>query len=297
MDRSYDLMLDDFLMYVSSEKGLAKNTLEAYSRDVSSFCAYLQARGVIDLNLIKQEDFYFFLDDLRKKNYASSTLSRLLISIKIFFRFLKKEGWLAVDPSLYLDSPKVWQLIPEVLTKKEVDDLLATMDTTTYTGSRDSAIFKVVYASGLRVSEVCSLNIQDVTESSIRVKGKGGKERIVPVAKKAVDAIDQYVVTFRDPLFQDIDSPALFLTEKGSRVDRILVWNRIKLYAKKAQIQKRISPHTLRHSFATHLLENGADLRVIQEMLGHASIATTDRYTHISHKHLHEAFAAFHPKP
>ncbi|MES2121189.1 MAG: tyrosine-type recombinase/integrase, partial [Chlamydiota bacterium] len=197
------------------------------------------------------------------------------------------------DVTLHLDSPKMWQLIPEVLTVSEVNALLHAPNPEEFAGARDQAVLLVLYASGLRVSEVCGLNLQDVDDQVVRVKGKGGKERIVPIAQVATSAIDHYLVRFR----KESDFPALFVTEKNRRIDRTLVWKRVKFYAKAAGIQKSISPHTLRHSFATHLLENGADLRVIQEMLGHANIATTDRYTHISTQHLADAFNAFHPRP
>jgi integrase/recombinase XerD len=170
--------------------------------------------------------------------------------------------------------------------------LLAQPDPETALGARDKAILEVLYASGLRVSELCGLNIQDVGEEAVRVKGKGSKERIVPIAPSALQSVDHYLGKFRED-----EEKALFIGPHGKRIDRTVVWARVKFYAKKAAISKEISPHTLRHSFATHLLENGADLRVIQEMLGHSSISTTDRYTHISRKHLHEAFEKFHPRP
>lgn len=196
------------------------------------------------------------------------------------------------DPTLYLDSPKLWQLLPEVLSCAEVDGLLAMPDTTTDIGARDKAILEVLYASGLRVSEVCSLDLHDLDDEMVKVTGKGGKQRVVPIAASAVKWVDHYLLHHRKG---EEKEEALFLSMKGKRVDRIAIWNRLKQYAKQAGIQKNISPHTLRHSFATHLLENGADLRVIQEMLGHASIATTDRYTHIQQRYLQEAFEKFHP--
>jgi integrase/recombinase XerD len=217
----------------------------------------------------------------------------MLIAVKVFFRYLKREGMIPQDPTLHLDTPKLWQLIPEVLSCEEVERLLAAPDQESPVGARDRAILEVLYASGLRVSEVCSLNIQDLDDTTLRVKGKGGKERVVPIAEVAVKAVDDYLTRFRG----EQEEEALFLNERGKRMDRQLVWKQIKFYAKKAGIDKRISPHTLRHSFATHLLDNGADLRVIQEMLGHASIATTDRYTHVSQHHLKSAFDAFHPRP
>jgi integrase/recombinase XerD len=281
----------DFLSYLASEKGLARNTLQAYERDLKLFSSYLQ---IENLSTISEKDLIRFLGYLKDQDYASSSVCRILVAVKVFFRFLKKEGKIAHNATTYLDSPRMWQLIPEVLSVDEVEKLLKMPQKNSAQGARDQAILEVLYASGLRVSEVCGLNIQDLDDSFLRVKGKGGKERVVPIAKVAVDAVDAYLLEFRKA---PEDEQALFVSSKGKRIDRIEVWKRVKLYAKEAGILKSISPHTLRHSFATHLLENGADLRVIQEMLGHASVATTDRYTHISQKHLQEAFKAFHPRP
>ena len=296
MPQEYDLAISDFLSYISSEKGLASNTIEAYGRDISLFTFFLVSFDITSLKKVSPGSLISFLSGLKDKQYASSSISRTLIALKVFFRFLKKEGWIDADPSQHIDTPKIWQLIPEVMSASEVDQLLQAPDTQTYVGARDLAALQVMYASGLRVSELCSLNLFDINEESVRVKGKGGKERVIPIAKVAIGAVDHYLGKFRQQVEAE-EEAALFLTGSGKRIDRVLIWNRIKNYAKKAQIQKNISPHTLRHSFATHLLENGADLRIIQEMLGHASIATTDRYTHISQKHLHEAFQAFHPRP
>ncbi len=294
-------MLDDatadFLSYIASEKGLSKNTVESYKRDIDSFCRFLRETKSVDLAEVSEEDFISFLERGKKQSYASSSLYRALIALKVFFRFLKKEKWIEKDVTLFLETPKIWQLIPEVLTTAEVDLLLKAPEDTDYIGARDKALLEVMYASGLRVSELCGLNIHDIDDHTVRVKGKGGKERLVPIAKVALLAVDRYLSYGRDAIEGSDAEKALFLSTKGRRVDRITVWNRVKYYAKKAGIKKNISPHTLRHSFATHLLENGADLRIIQEMLGHAHIATTDRYTHISQKHLHEAFSAFHPRP
>jgi integrase/recombinase XerD len=280
-------MLEEFLSYLGAEKGLSKNTLEAYGRDISAFFNYSNNKTEVS-----QEEILGFFRYLKEKNYAASSICRMIVAIKVFFRFLKKEGHIGSDPTLYLDSPKMWQLIPEVLTVAEVTTLLKQPDMASFQGARDRAILEVLYASGLRVSELCNLNIENVDDTFVRVTGKGNKERIVPIARSAIEKIDHFLGKFRSD-----DQGALFVTEKGKRIDRVMVWKRVKFYAKKAGITKEISPHTLRHSFATHLLENGADLRVIQDMLGHANIGTTDRYTHISQKHLHEAFSKFHPRP
>lgn len=203
---------------------------------------------------------------------------------------------IANNVTLYLESPKIWQLIPEVLSVEEMERLLAQPDPETNVGSRDRAILEMLYGSGLRVSEVCGLKIHDVDDKFVKVFGKGSKERVVPVGAKAIEAVDHYLARFRDQT-DSSRQQALFVNQRGKPIDRIFVWKMIKRYANEAGIVKNISPHTLRHSFATHLLDNGADLRVIQEMLGHASISSTDRYTHISKSRLHEAFGKFHSRP
>ncbi len=285
-------LLSDFLSYLGSEKGLSSNTLLAYQRDNVYFIQFLKEKGIHQITSIREEDVISFLAHLKDKRYADSSICRRVIALKVFFRFLKREKIVDSDPLAHLDAPKFWQLIPEVLTVDEVNALLAAPDREQDDGVRDTAILTVIYASGLRVSEVCGLNLHSIDEDVLRVKGKGGKERIVPIAKAAVDAVDEYLLKVR----KDEEGDALFLI-KGKRIDRYFVWKRVKSLAKEAGIVKNISPHSLRHSFATHLLENGADLRVIQEMLGHASIATTDRYTHLSQRHLNEAFQAYHPRP
>jgi len=282
-----ETQIGDFLIYLGSEKGLSSNTLQAYGRDLRAFATFANK----DVAGITGDEIITYFQKLKEQGVASSSLCRALVSIKVFFRFLKREKVVSANPTQFLESPKMWQLIPEVLTVEEVSTLLAAPDAETFVGVRDRAMFQVMYASGLRVSELCSLNVGDISDDQVRVRGKGNKERVIPIAASAVDAVDTYLVNFR----QEGDGP-LFTSSTGKRIDRIAVWERVKFYAKKCGITRPISPHTLRHSFATHLLENGADLRVIQEMLGHSNIATTDRYTHVSHKHLTEAFEKFHPK-
>jgi integrase/recombinase XerD len=288
----------DFLSYIGSERGLSSHTIAAYRRDIALFCSAHKLEGApegaIAWNGVGQAEIIAFLSYLKGLNYATSSIYRALVALKVLFRFLKKERRIANDPTQCLDTPKLWQLIPEVLTCEEVERLLQAPDEASTLGVRDKAILEVMYASGLRVSEVCSLNISDVDDTVVRAVGKGNKERLVPIAKPAVEAVDRYLLQRKEESGKE---EALFLTDKGKRIDRVTVWKRVKFYANKAGIVKSVSPHTLRHSFATHLLENGADLRVIQEMLGHAHIATTDRYTQISRSHLHRAFDAFHPRP
>lgn len=285
--------LENFLFYLASEKGLSKNTVEAYQRDLTYFLEVLASKSHTSFEAVSKREILNFLTFLKTKKLADSSIYRATVALKTFFRFLRKERIIHSQETLYLDTPKVWQLIPDVLSQEEVQKLLQTPNSDSPLGARDRALLETLYASGLRVSEVCGLNISDVGEETVRVMGKGRKERIVPIAASALAHIDHYLLHYRSDTEK---SEALFVSQKKTRLDRIAVWNRVKLYAKKASLSKSISPHTLRHSFATHLLENGADLRVIQEMLGHASVATTDRYTHISQKHLSHAFFKHHPR-
>jgi integrase/recombinase XerD len=289
---AFDRLRFDFLDYIRSEKGLSSHTIEAYARDISAFGNFLKYKN---LKEVGPQDILDFLGHLKVKNYAASSICRTLVAVKVFFRFLKKEGEIALDLGRYFDSPKLWQLIPEVLTIEEVDSLLSQPKTDDFVGSRDLAILELLYATGMRVSELCGLRMNDLSENFVKVRGKGKKERIIPVGKKAALAIDHYLLHFRGEM-TDENAP-IFISVRGKPIDRVTIWNRVKAYASSAGILKTISPHTLRHSFATHLLENGADLRLIQDMLGHEDIGTTDRYTHVTGNRLKAAFKAFHPRP
>lgn len=292
---SADVEISDFISYIASEKGLALNTVEAYRRDIEAFALFLKGNGISSLAEAEQRHIVDFLASLRSADYASASVCRAMIAVKVLFRFMLREGCVKANIAHSLDTPKLWQLIPEVLTSDEVEALLRAPDSSMMEGARDKAILEVLYASGLRVSELCSLDIYSIDERSLKVMGKGSKERVVPIGEMAIAAVDDYLIRFRSE-FESEKERALFLTKNGRRIDRIFVWKMIKKYAKGAGIEKNISPHTMRHSFATHLLDNGADLRIIQEMLGHASISSTDRYTHVSRSHLQEAFNAFHPR-
>ena len=291
-----DSVIQDFVFYLFAEKGLAKNSIEAYQRDISFFSTKMKERGVEDFSKINEEDVMAFFRILKDKKLSSSSIYRSAIVLKSFFRFLRKERIIQTTKMLYFDTPKVWQQIPEVLTEEEVQRLLAVPCIEEPLGARDRAILEILYASGLRASEVCGLDIFDVDDDFVRVRGKGGKERLVPINAPAIKMIDHYLIRFRAG-GKNASCDALFVSKQGKRLNRVTLWNRVKFYVKKADISKVVSPHTLRHSFATHLLENGADLRIIQEMLGHEDINTTDRYTQISQKHLSAAFSKFHPRP
>ncbi len=287
-----DRLLQTFVSYLVAERGFSSHTIEAYGKDVRYFLEFVKEKRLL-LEGLKKEDFFDYLSFLQTKKYATSSTYRIMVSIKLFFRFLKREGFLKENIVQDIDLPKIWQLIPSVLSMEEVERVLAEAKPDCFIGSRDRAILELLYATGMRVSECCQLKISDVDDAFVRVHGKGRKDRIIPIGKSALEAIDYYLLHY----YQKGTSDSLFVSRKGKPIDRQTIWQRIKWYAKKAGIEKNISPHTLRHSFATHLLENGADLRLIQEMLGHEDVATTDRYTHVSKSHLSRAFDAFHPRP
>lgn len=284
--RSPPAFVRDFEIYLTSEKGLSLNTLKAYSHDVSLFF------GTDGLEKLTQESVIKFLGKLKSQGYKTSSLHRILISLKVMGDFLKREGRIAVNPVRFVASPKLWQLLPEVLSQKEIIKLVEAPDPIDFMGARDRAILELLYSSGLRVSELCGLELSDLDDTFIKVRGKGGKERLVPIGKKALEAVDFYITQFRG----DIDHKKLFLNLGGKPLSRFEVWKNIKRYAREVGIKKRVSPHTLRHSFATHLLEEGADLRIIQELMGHAHISSTDRYTHVMGQQLRDSFASFHPR-
>lgn len=290
-----DDIVDDFSIYISSEKGLSIHSVDAYRRDIMHFVEFLAKSGVHNITDVKQEHIVSHLGHLKNQDYASSSISRALIAIKVLFRFLKRERIVEHNVALYLESPKLWQLIPDVLSGEEIENLIAQPDDQTFLGARDKAIIEVLYGSGLRVSEVCRLDIYDVDDDFVKVFGKGSKERIVPIGREAVKAIDHYLMFYRCQ-YESEEMKRLFLSKTGKPIDRITIWKMIKEYARNAGITKNISPHTLRHSFATHLLDNGADLRVIQEMMGHSNISSTDRYMHVSKAHIQKAFDDFHPR-
>lgn len=284
--------IQDFFLYIASEKGLSTNTQKAYRADIEHLCRYMKSKSIGDFKALKSQDFLHFLNEMKNKGYESSSLSRLLMSLKVLYRFLKREGHIQVNLLLYVKSPKLWKKMPTLLSEQEIYRFLSVLDPKEAIEARDLALFEVLYGSGLRVSEICSLRVCDVLEDTLRVLGKGQKERVIPIGKKALKALDHYLLHFR----KESASEYLFIDQNETPISRFEVWRRIKIYAKRAQIDKPFSPHTLRHSFATHLLDHGADLRVIQELLGHAHIGTTDRYTQVSQSRLKESFEKYHPR-
>lgn len=291
-------LLDLFLDYLSLERGLSRNTLGAYGNDLAAFLSMLEMKKVESINAVGREDILEFLMQGKRRGLKTSTLSRELVAIKVFFRYLEQEGLVARDIAACMEGPRLWKILPVTLTPKEVDRLLAAPDTESRLGLRDRAIMETLYASGLRVSELAGLRIDSIhaEEGYLRCTGKGRKDRVVPISSEALEWIERYKRELRPKLARDDDERTLFLSNRGRALDRRTLWAMIRKYALKAGIDKSIGPHSLRHSFATHLLSNGAPLRVIQEMLGHADISTTQVYTHVDQSQLLSIHHQFHPR-
>lgn len=292
-------LVDEFLDYLSIEKGLSQNTLEAYGTDLGKFTAYLEGHGIKDIDNVTRSHITDYLMGEKEKGISPNSLSRNLVSIRMFFRFLAMNNYIEDDITSALDSPRLWKILPEVLSVKEVEQLLKAPDTRTKFGLRDKSLIELMYAAGLRVSELVNLNITDVNLDMgfLRCMGKGSKERIVPLGRPAIFALKNYLRKTRAVFMKDLLSGNIFLTQQGKLFTRQGIWKLIKNYTRMAGIKKPITPHTLRHSFATHLLSNGADLRVVQELLGHSDITTTQIYTHVDKSRLKAIHKKFHPRP
>lgn len=290
--------LAEFLNYLVVEKGLAANTVSAYRRDLEGFLTFLEKEGFLSLASVTREHILAFLLSLRKENKASATINRHLSAIRAFFRFLVQEGYCPTDPTVHIETPKMEKKLPQVLSVAEVEKLLNAPKPTTPFGQRDQAMLELLYATGLRVSELVNLKLDDIhlDLGFVKCLGKGSKERVIPLGQMAIEAIRLYVNNGRRILDKTKREETLFLNHHGRPLSRQGFWKIIKQYAAQAGIKKRITPHTLRHSFATHLLENGADLRAVQEMLGHADISTTQIYTHVSKVRLRDVYAQAHPR-
>ncbi len=290
--------IGEFINYISVERGLAKNTLMAYRRDLEKYVRLLADKGVLTAAAVRPEHITGFLQALKKSNLSTSSICRNLAAVKMFHRFLVRDGLAKEDPTSLVDTPKQWQRIPEVLTQKEVESILQVAQTKGRDHKRDYAMIELFYASGMRVSEVVDLKVSSVNVDAgfVRAIGKGSKERLIPVGKKALEAIAFYCERIRPKQLKAVATDALFLSQQGKKMSRVTAWKIIKQYARLAGVKKNIKPHTLRHTFATHLLEHGADLRSVQEMLGHADIATTQIYTHVDKERLKSVHKQFHPR-
>jgi len=289
--------LDSFLEYLTVERGLAENSLEAYRRDLARYLAYLAASGH-EATALPRPAVPRYLLHLREAGLSPRSVARHLSAIRQFHRFLVREQRSAEDPTAHLDSPKPWRRLPAVLGIDEVDRLLAAALPATPQGLRDLAMLELMYASGLRVSELVGLRLADLDLGTgiVRVLGKGDKERLVPVGDTAAARLRAYLAEGRPRLAVRRVTPFLFVARHGGRLTRQAFWRLIKRQAESAGILKPVTPHTLRHSFATHLLERGADLRAVQLMLGHSDIGTTQIYTHVTRAHLKAIYDKHHPR-
>lgn len=295
-------LVDRYLEHLLIERGLAENTLLAYSADLNDFMEFLAARpasgeaATEDLTALTEQILFLYVVHIRRKGLGGRSLSRHLSALRGFFAFAREEGVLSEDPARFLENPKLVRSLPEVLSRAEMDALLAAPDCGDKFGFRDRTMLELLYASGLRVSELCALRALDFDAQSnlLRVFGKGSKERLVPVHATAANFLLDYIRLWR-PLF-DPKAPQLFLNRFGKAISRVSVWKLVQQYALAAGIPCAISPHTFRHSFATHLLEGGADLRSVQMLLGHADIAATEIYTHVQEDRIASVHRRFHPR-
>ncbi|WP_227395228.1 site-specific tyrosine recombinase XerD [Jeotgalibacillus aurantiacus] len=290
--------LQDFIQFMVVEKGLSKNTVQSYERDLKSYIDYLiKVEQLQDVCDIKRVHILQFFHLLKSKGKSSRTIARHTSSIRSFHHFLMRDRRCQEDPTEHLDTPKAEKSLPKVLNLEEVEELLNAPDLSRKNGWRDKAMLEVLYGTGMRVSELIGLNADDVNLEMgfIRCRGKGNKERIIPIGKTASEVLSTYLNQTRNQMKKGRET-ALFLNHHGNRLSRQGFWKILKSLASKARIEKELTPHTLRHSFATHLLENGADLRAVQEMLGHADISTTQIYTHVSTKRIREVYSQFHPR-
>lgn len=290
------LLFEEFLNYLSVEKGLAQNTLDAYRQDLTRYNQFLKKEKVTDWSRVSRAHILKFLNAESKRGLESSSIARELVSVKLFHRFLTKERHVKNDITSVLESPKLWKKLPHFLTAQEMDSLLKMPDTKKPGGVRDLAFLECLYATGMRVSEITELPMERVylDNKFIKCRGKGNKERLVPLGGVAVEACRDYLARVRPKMKPKTDH--FFLGRSGKGLTRQFAWQMIKKYARLAGITKEITPHTFRHSFATHLLERGADLRVVQELLGHADISTTQIYTHVSGNRLKSIHKQFHPR-
>lgn len=292
-------LVEAFLNYLSVERGLSRNTILSYQGDINAYIDFLKGLHIESFSLTKKNHITDFMLSQKDKGLSANSVARRLAAIKSFYRFLVRERILKADPSNLIDSPKLWKKIPQTLSANEVDALLACPNIRDRQGIRDKAILEVLYATGMRVSEAVNLKTDNLNldVGFLRCIGKGNKERIIPIGKKAISSIKRYLDIGRPQQLKNKESDFLFLNRFGKKISRQSLWKIIKRYAKDARVKKPIRPHILRHSFATHLLERGADLRSVQEMLGHANISTTQIYTHISKERLKAIHKMFHPRP
>jgi integrase/recombinase XerD len=290
--------ISSFLTHAKVEKGLSPNTVSAYRRDLMKFCEFVQKRKLA-LEAVSQDDLVDFLAGLYRQHLESKSVARHLVSLRNFFRFAQIQELVSADPTINLESPKIRRSLPGYLRLEEVEKLLAQPDAKTPFGLRDRAMLEVLYSAGLRVSELVGLRVSDLDTKAgcVRCIGKGDKERIVPIGKKALGMVERYLRDARPKMLgKSVGSPTLFVNRRGKPLSRVGVWKILSAYGRRAGLRVALTPHMLRHSFATHLLERGADLRSVQLMLGHADISTTQIYTHVVEERLKQIYKAHHPR-
>lgn len=298
MHTPLDQLIDLFINYIAVEKGLSINTLDSYSRDLNKYSTFLSGKGIKDINKTSDLTVISFIAMLKKEELSNRSIARNLTAIKMFYNFLTGDHHIKNNPTLNIETPKRETKLPQVLSIEEVDLLLQVPDKNTPLGLRDSAFLELLYATGLRVSEIVSLSLNDINLEAgyLIAYGKGSKERIIPIGEVSQNVIGEYLKKARPILLKNKQSPYLFTTRSGKPITRQGFWKIIKKYSLAAGIKKNIMPHTLRHSFASHLLERGADLRSVQIMLGHVDISTTQIYTHVTSERLKRIHNQYHPR-
>ena len=294
-----DALLDNFLTYLVIQKGFSENTLAAYENDLKTYIQFLSSSGVTEIDKATPEHIIAHLDSLKKQDLSARTRARHLSAIRHFYAFLIRKGFLSQNPSRLLATPKIWKNIPIVLSYSQIEILLSQPDINTPLGIRDRTLLELLYASGMRISEAVELGLNDLNLQSgfCIFTGKGGKQRLVPLGRSVLEWIEKYLKSVRPILSKDRERKQLILTRNGKGFTRQGAWKVLKQYAVLAGLPPNVTPHTLRHSFATHLLENGADLRIVQTLLGHADISTTQIYTHIGEiGKIKKAYSRYHPR-
>ena len=292
-------LIDEFLSYLSVERGLSNNTLSSYKRDLSNFFGYIKKRRIVSIGKVTRQMITSFMLSEKDRGLSANSISREVACLKSFFKFLVRENKIKDNITSVIESPKLWKKLPSALDLSEVEKLLKAPNIREPMGVRDKAMLELIYATGMRVSELINLKMDDLNMGVgfIKCLGKGQKERVVPFGSKAKEWLVRYLDKGRASFLKKKVSNFLFLTRLSRPMSRQMFWKIIKKYAVEARIKKDIMPHSLRHSFATHILERGADLRVVQEMLGHSDISTTQIYTHINKERLKSIHHKFHPRP
>ncbi len=293
--KKYSEQIDLFLDALWVECGLSENTLSAYGSDLNIFAKWLKNKSLIE---VLESDVFLFLESRYKQGVGSRSSARILSSLRRFYGYLQRQGTIQLNPTDLIEAPYIGKVLPESLSEADIDLLLDAPEITDVLGYRDKAMLELLYATGLRVSELIGLKFEQVNfrQGFVRVMGKGNKERLVPIGEQALEWLESYMTEARTDILANRQCDFLFVTKRGAGMTRQAFWHIIKRYAKKAGINKPLSPHTLRHAFATHLLNHGADLRVVQLLLGHSDLSTTQIYTHIAQERLKKLHSEFHPR-